>query len=237
MRKILITLIIGILIIPAFALTAFAGTYTVLHDFLGQPDGGKSSYGSLGLVGDKFFGVTVNGGANNQGVLFTIEKDGSDFTILHNFQYAVDGNASSPYASPILSGDTFYGMASAGGTAGDNVGAVYSIGTGGNNFTLMHIFDELDGTKPYGFLTLSGSTLYGTTRNNASAGPGLFEICTDGTGFTVLRHFTYDSADAYPSSGGSLVIAGTDLYGFSSSGGGELDGSVYKIGVDGNGFS
>ena len=102
----------------------------------------------------------------------------------------------------ILSGNTLYGTASAGGSSGN--GTVFAVNTDGTGFTNLHSFTATsgsqaygtnsDGANPYGGLILSGNTLYGTARYGGSSGNGtVFAVNTDGTGFTNLHSFTATS--------------------------------------------
>jgi len=52
---------------------------------------------------------------------------------------------------------------------------------------------------------LSGSTLYGTTYYGGSSDKGtVYKVNTDGTGYTVLKHFSYSDV-AHPYAG--LVLS------------------------------
>jgi uncharacterized repeat protein (TIGR03803 family) len=62
-------------------------------------------------------------------------------------------------AGLILSGDTLYGTASAGGISGN--GTVFSLNTNGTAFTILYdFFGGTDGSGPLAGLVLSGNTLY-----------------------------------------------------------------------------
>jgi len=94
-------------------------------------------------------------------------------------------------------GNTLYGTAQAGGSAG--WGTVFAINTDGRGFTNLHSFaatsgtngayssgTNLEGAWPNGGLILSGNTLYGTAQAGGSAGWGtVIAVNTDGTGFAT----------------------------------------------------
>src|SRR5208282_5905797 len=75
-------------------------------------------------------------------------------------------------------------------------GTVFKINTDGSGFQTLHTFygsqggatgNPADGAEPDGSLTASGNTLIGTTRQGGASGNGaVFEMNTDGTGFTLL---------------------------------------------------
>ena len=113
-------------------------------------------------------------------------------------------------------------------------------------FKTVHPFATRDGRKPESRLVLSGNTLYGTARLGGGSGNGtVFKINTDGTGFATLHDFTatstnslgvYTNSDgAYPE--GGLVLTGSTLYGTTGVGGSSGGGTVFKLNLDGTGFT
>ncbi len=169
------------------------------------------------------------------------------FTNLHSFaavNRAVSTNSDGAYpeAGLILSGTTFYGTASQGGSSG--WGTVFKVNTNGTGFTILHSFTNgSDGASPYGGLVLSGNTLYGTTYEGGSSGWGaVFALNTDGSAFTNLHSFTApdintrtNSDGVYPSAG--LILSGNTLYGTAAYGGSSGWGTVFKLNTDGSGFT
>jgi uncharacterized repeat protein (TIGR03803 family) len=147
----------------------------------------------------------------------------------------------------ILSGNTLYGTASAGGTNG--MGTIFAINTNGSGFTTLHSFTagnfdasynftNSDGIQPLAGLILSGNTLYGTAEVGGSSGYGtVFAVKTDGSGFTTLYSFTAGNYDAsgnitnsdgfYPTAG--LILSGNTLYGTASAGGTNGNGTVFSL--------
>ena len=78
--------------------------------------------------------------------------------------------------------------------------------------------------------------LYGT----ASAGGGIvrgtvFKMGTNGSNFVILKQFTNLLDGAFPKS--SLLLTGTTLYGTTSAGGSEDGGTIFRMNIDGNGFT
>ena len=106
-------------------------------------------------------------------------------------------------------------------------------------YTLLHTFTGApgDGALPQGSLTLAGSTLYGMTPHGGSSNTGIvFVIDTDGTGFNILHNFPSGTGDgAIPF--GSLTLAGPTLFGLTSHGGSNNNGSVFAINTDGTGYT
>jgi len=95
------------------------GSITYLYRFAG-PDGSTPAFGGLSLGRDgRLYGVTTAGGANGNGILYSIGTDGGAFIILHTFNSA-DGNYPD---SPLLQIDSgaFVGTTRTGGASGNGV--------------------------------------------------------------------------------------------------------------------
>jgi uncharacterized repeat protein (TIGR03803 family) len=163
-----------------------------------------------------------------------MNADGSGFTVLHSFA-AADGT--NPWGSLTLSGPTFYGMTKSGGA--NTYGTVFKMNADGSLFTVLHNFVQADGTDPLGDLTLSadGSTLYGMANGYGMNGDGtIFEVNTDGSGYTVLHNFAGADGDL-PLGSLTLSADGSTLYGMTNSGGANSAGTVFKVSADGSGYS
>ena len=186
------------------------------------------------LSGNTLYGTASAGGTSGGGTVFRVNTDGTAFTNLYTFTGGGDGG--NPYAGLVLSGNTLYGTASAGGTSG--WGTVFSVNTDGTGFTTLHGFTGgSGGGNPHGGLVLSGNTLYGTASNFGITGNGtVFRVNTDGTGFTNLYTFTGGSDGANPLAG--LILSGDTLYGTAYEGGGPpLAGTVFSVNTNGTGFT
>ena len=136
---------------------------------------------------------TANLGANGGGVVYSMNTDGSDYTVLHTFTTtASDGYQ--PLGSVVLSGSTLFGTTyfggSAGGTSGN--GTIFSVNTDGSDYTSLYSFWGGAGYKPYSTLTLSGSTLYGTTYYSSDGLGSVFSFDTANSSYTTLYNFTGD---------------------------------------------
>jgi uncharacterized repeat protein (TIGR03803 family) len=188
-----------------FTLDPSSGTLSFPYQFTNEitPNGG------LLVTSNAIYGFGARGGISNNGVIYRVE---SGYSILYNFTGAI---RSDPESTPVLSGNTIYGTTVTGGVF--NNGNVFRIDTDGSNYTNLYSFTpnggaNIDGSYPYNYtgLVLSGDKLYGTTSGSGSAGQGtVFQINTDGSGFAVLKSFTYPEG-ANPE---DLVIANGILYG------------------------
>jgi uncharacterized repeat protein (TIGR03803 family) len=205
--------------------------YTKLLDFDGF-ETGRLPYGSLVSDGAFLYGMTVGGGANNQGTLFKILPDGTGFAKLLDFESATFG--SYPRGSLISVGTFLYGMTQQGGANG--MGTIFKIRPDGTDFSILLDFaGETNGSFPDGDLISDGTFLYGMTRLGGANNLGtVFKILPDGTGYTKLLDFDGTNGSR---PGGSLISDGTFLYGMTSDGGENYMGTVFKILPDGTGYT
>jgi uncharacterized repeat protein (TIGR03803 family) len=204
--------------------------YTVLKNFENGSDGGRP-YAGLTMSGGALYGTTHQGGSNGFGTVFTINTDGTGYTVLKSFTSS-DGRY--PYAGLTLSGSVLYGTTQSGGSSG--LGTVFAMNTDGTGYTVVKNFAGSDGRNPYAGLTLSGSVLYGTTYQGGTSGSGtVFAVNTDGTGYTVLKNFVASNDEQHPYAG--LTLSGSVLYGTTYSGGSNNYGTVFKVDMDGAGYA
>jgi len=208
--------------------------HTLLHEFAGGADDGRHPRGSLVLSGSTLYGMTEDGGDNDKGVVFKVNTDGSGYGLLHEFAGGVD-DGRRPCGSLILSGSTLYGMTNGGGVF--DRGVVFNMNTDGSGFGLLHEFGGADdGEHPWGWLTLSGSTLYGMTCVGGNNDFGVvFRVNTDGNDYGLLHKFAGgvdDGRNPY----GSLTLSGSTLYGMTYYGGDNDKGVVFKVNTDGGGY-
>jgi uncharacterized repeat protein (TIGR03803 family) len=229
-----------------FAVNTDGTGFATLYNFTGGLDG-MAPGGGLILSGNTLYGTTADGGGYGNGTVFKINTDGTGITILYRFTATpypatTNSDGAQPHSGVILSGNTLYGTASRGGSAGN--GTVFAVNTDGTGFTILHTFTasppypnftNSDGASPACRLILSGNTLYGTAGGAGSLGHGtLFAVNTDGTGFTNLHTFTGGSDGAFPLVG--LVLSGNTLYG-GAGGGGSGSGTLFAVNTDGTGFT
>lgn len=106
-----------------------------------------------------------------------------------------------------------------------------------HSFTGSFTGNTTDGLYPHGSVTLSGSKLYGMTETGGTSNLGtLFSINTDGTGFGVVHTFSGGITDG-ESPLGSLTLFGSKLYGMTRGGGYGARGTLYRMNIDGSGYT
>jgi uncharacterized repeat protein (TIGR03803 family) len=236
-----------------FELSTNGTGYAVLKSFSHSPDGSNPDAG-LTLSGSVLYGTTYYGGGAGNGMVFQINLDGTGFSVLKNLG---GSDGATPGAGLMLSGSALYGTTGDGGTWGN--GTVFQVNTDGTGYAVLKTFSTTspnfvtgtytnsDGGSPQAGLTWSGSVFYGTTASGGTSGNGtVFQINTDGTGYTVLKNFSATSPNAvtasYTNSDGAgpqagLASSGNVLYGTTRNGGTSGQGTVFKLNTVGTNYT
>ena len=212
--------------------------FTLLHKFAGGAADGANPYGSLTFENGSLYGMTYLGGVNNDGAIFRVETNGANFSLLHSFSGPSDGRL--PYGDLLTVGDRFYGMTGAGGS-NSGQGTLFSIGTNGTGYQVLHNFRGAlgDGGLPRGSLLELDGVLYGTTTDGGSnSNRGIvFRINSDGSGYEILHNFAGGSADGADPFAGDLVAFGDTLYGLTQFGGTNNYGTLFELNTNGGDFA
>jgi len=208
--------------------------YTILYDFINTLDGALP-IGSLIFDRTFLYGMAQKGGTNNQGTVFKIKPDGTEFTKLLDF--AGISNGSTPFGSLTSDGTFLYGMTQVGGTNG--YGIIFKIKPDGTGYAKLLDFNGVNapyGAYPFGSLISDGTFLYGMTPQGSTNNLGtIFKIMPDGTEYTDLFDFSVDGNGSDPY--GDLISDGTFLYGMTFSGGTNNYGVIFKIMPNGSGYT
>ena len=156
-----------------FSIRTDGSRFTTLHDFAGGKDDGASPQ-SAALIfsyrSEQLFGTTPSGGSRDQGTLFRIRSDGSDFRILHDFAGS-SGSLPGSVAQG-FDGLTLYGTAADGGDQGG--GVLFQVRTNGTRFKVLHNFTAKEGDTPLDgpIVSANGRRLYGATSTAGARGGG-----------------------------------------------------------------
>lgn len=207
--------------------------YQKIWDFDYAPTGSYPD-GSLITDGTFLYGVTVRGGGSDNGVIFKIMPDGSNYTNIFSFSGG-SGTGDEPIGDLLYDGTFLYGTTSMGGTG--NGGTIFKILTDGTGYEKLYDFNgSNDGLFPRAALISDGTFLYGMTELGGSYSSGtIFKIKTDGTGYQKL--FDFDGSNNGYRPQGSLVTDGTNLFGMTpSTGVNDLSGTIFKLLTDGTGY-
>jgi uncharacterized repeat protein (TIGR03803 family) len=228
-----------------FQVNKDGSSYTIIRHFAGGTSDGQNPYGSLMEDSNgKLYGMTVEGGSNNYGVIFQVNKDGSSYTIIRHFAGGTN-DGKYPFGNVIEGSDgKLYGMTSQGGN--DSNGVVFQVNKDGGSYTILkHFLVEIsDGQNPYGSL-IEGNDgkLYGMTKNGGSHNGGvLFQMNKDGSSYKILKHFfgknIFQGIEDGQNPYGSL-IEGNDgkLYGMTFQGGSHEYGVLFQVNKDGSSYT
>lgn len=213
-----------------YSLTA-SGEFELLHSFDGGANGQFPYSGVLAHSDGNFYGTTINGGNNGDGIIYRITPEGI-FEKLYDLFGFFDGG--SPEAGLIEGADgLIYGLTSEGGNF--NGGTLFQFNPETTSFTVLHQFSSsTDGSAPKAALLWhSDGSFYGTTTEDGSGEGTLFRYNLS-SGFDVLHDF--DPIADGNSPDGSLAEdeVGT-VYGFCAEGGGLNGGTAFKY-SDSEGF-
>jgi uncharacterized repeat protein (TIGR03803 family) len=225
--------------LPATSLQAASSGahFQVLYVFNKGRDGIVPAGGLLNVNG-ALYGTTNFGGVPSKqcypatacGTVYRFEPP-SKHTVLYRFHGAKDGTR--PYSGLINVGGTLYGTTQAGGKR--NGGTVFAITTSGSEHVVFS-FGGKTGNDPRANLTSVNGVLYGTTYNGGATGNGtVFSLTSSGTE-KVLHSFAAGGTDgSLPL--GALIEVNHVLYGTTSTGGTNQDGTVFAINPDGSSYS
>ena len=160
-----------------FSVNTDGSNYKVLHAFAGKPsDGATSDHGYVVQSGSCLYGMTTIGGSSNNGVIFKLMTDGSNYMILYSFG-STSHDSKNPYGSLLLDGTQLYGTTAKGGD--NDMGTVLAINTDGSGYNRLHSFGSThhDGTKPIDNVILLNQALYGMTTGGGDYNQGtVFEV-------------------------------------------------------------
>jgi uncharacterized repeat protein (TIGR03803 family) len=204
--------------------------FGVVHEFR-RLDGAYPN--QLTSTGGVLYGTTSTGGASEGGTLFRLNRDGSGYVKLRDFNMGTEGSTMGPLTvvdGVIYGGlrDATYGAAS----------SLYRINADGSGFSWLHAFsfDPSSGTYPHGRYPSGGmlesnGVLYGTTEGSGSRDRAtLFSVLVNGAGFTELHDF-----DSSPH--GKLVLRNGSLYGSLHGAGLFPLGSIFRFDLAGSAFT
>jgi uncharacterized repeat protein (TIGR03803 family) len=219
----------------------------------------SNPYGNLVRAADgALYGVAAPATAVAGGIVYRSAIDGSDVKTI--YQLTPD-DAFTPQGGLLIGSDGLLYGTTKYGRAGEanSTGTIFRLSTSGTGFTVLHRFQaspaatsdfsviNTDGALPEAEL-IEGTDgyLYGVARAGGPNGRGsIFKIAKDGNGFAVLHTFAANTSTtagqvvnvdgAHPV---GQLVQGADgyLYGTTSAGGTNGNGTVFRIAFDGAGF-
>ncbi len=207
-----------------------SGSGMDLYHFGYAPNGFYPTAGLVKGSDNKLYGTASIGGITGNGIIFSINPDGTGFTKLHEFSDAEGFELSGKLLE--ASDGKLYGATR---NSSSGSGNLYRLDKNGNNFELIYNFPDLSlGYNPRGSLVENNGQLYGTTIYSFPGGGVVFRINRDGTGYTVIRNFDNVTGLRNPVDG--VVITGDFIYGHAEYGGTENNGGLYRVNKNGTGY-
>jgi uncharacterized repeat protein (TIGR03803 family) len=224
-----------------------SGGYTekVLFAFTGRTGNRPDGNVVADRVGD-LFGVTIIGGADNDGVLYKLTPSGPGYTekVLHSFTGGLDGGQ--PLGPLVLdSHGNLFGVTQFGGTGGQ--GVIFEFKPSGAGYTekVLHNF-AANASLPQAGLTQAGDgTLYGTTygASQVDGNGSVFSLALTKAGPVYRTRYVFKGGADGSNPFGLLtvdnktgVIYGTTQYG-GSTGGKTGYGTVFSLTPSRTGFT
>lgn len=219
------------------------GTLTTLYKFCAQTNCTDGDYPNAGLIqasDGNLYGTTEYGGARGYtctsgcGTIFKITPDGA-LTTLESFGFTDGANPAAPLIQ--ATDGNFYGTTVGGANIACSIGCgtVFEI-TPEGTLTTLHRFNFTDGDAPFGgLLQATDGNFYGTTSagyasfGTCTLGCGtVFEITPEGTLTTLLGFNVTDGANPF---GGVAEGTNGTLYGTTSQGGANNDGTIFYLAI------
>jgi uncharacterized repeat protein (TIGR03803 family) len=216
-----------------FKLNLSSNIFQLLHSFIGgAADGKLPNYSSLLLSADgmSLYGMTSNGSSSDNGSIFSYNLSSNSLLVLHGFA-GVPADGVWPAGSLTASGNnlSLYGVTPQGGAAG--VGTIFQYNPNTNTYILLRSM-TLNAAEVYDSLTLStaNNMLYGVSVTGGTSFNGTIFSYAPGTNtLEVLHNFSggiNDGANPY----GRLTLSpdGHNLYGMTSAGGNNFNGTIFN---------
>jgi uncharacterized repeat protein (TIGR03803 family) len=154
-----------------FKIDSRNGAEYVLYSFCGKPncEDGAKPVGGLIDVNGTLYGTTTQGGARDDGTIFSINEATGAETVLYSFGVGV-GDGFNPMGRMVKINGTLYGTTLSGGNAQEcfaGCGIVFAFDLNTKNESILYSFCPLtgcfDGEEPSAGLIDVNGTLYGTT--------------------------------------------------------------------------
>lgn len=168
---------------------------------------------SINAQTSNLWGMTRNGGQNDEGTIFKTDLNGENHTVVYSF---TSNQGTLPHGSLIqASNGKLYGMV----MSGVSCGAIFEFDPSTETYIKKAEFDNTSGCAPKGSLVqASDGLLYGMTELGGDFNKGtLFKFDTEISVITKVLDFDVDNGERPV--GNSLIEVSGKLYGMTKSGG------------------
>jgi uncharacterized repeat protein (TIGR03803 family) len=232
----------------AFRINVDGGGYATVQNFSRTGNDGLQPVDLIEGPDGRLYGVTGWGGRGHAGTVYSLNKDGSGYRILHEF---TQDRERGPRVLIAASDGLLYGTAGQVGEYTTNqlpTGMIFRMERDGSGYTPLHGFggSNTDGRIPYDLLEGQDGALYGTTHFGGEFGSGtifggdarggtVFTLSKDGSGYRILHSFGQgnDGSDA------RRLLQASDgmLYGTTSWGGVSTWGTIFRLRTNGSDYA
>jgi uncharacterized repeat protein (TIGR03803 family) len=226
-----------------FKLRPDGNGYAVLHQFGYGYDGYSPTAALVEGKDGALYGTTLaSGGGRFGGTIFKLNKDGSDYARIHDFDRAASGALVLPSALLLGADGSLYGTTALGGITNasltNGAGLVFKISADGADFNVVHTFDGEDGRFPSGGLAVGpDGGLYGTTQFGGYRDLGtVYKLSFSPPTTAAIIDFRFDETN-----GVSLTLSGAPSQSWTIQGAADIGGgggweSVGSASTDANGL-
>lgn len=211
-----------------FKCGADGSDYKILHNFAGgQTDGMRPTSIFVGPDGAVYGTLQVQG-PSGHGTIFRCTPDGSDYKTLYAFT-GTDKDGDTPVIQAVEADGTLCGFSNKYGKQ------AFLFRAKPDGSDLKVIFDATKtpaAQNGVGRFTDGGDGFY-----YGAAGPVLFKIKKDGTGYSILHKFAGPPTDGRYADEAPVLGSDGKLYGFDKDGGQARGGTIFTINRDGSGYN
>jgi uncharacterized repeat protein (TIGR03803 family) len=205
-----------------YSIDLTTGAETILHSFSGGDGDGDTPYSNLLLYKSKLYGTTLNGGQYGSGTVFVFDPATGIESILSNVaQVGQNPEAGLAVYNGALYGTAAYGLS--------GYGSVFKIDLTTKITTVVHDFNNTDGSLPDCTLTVHASMIYGCTAeggNLKNQYGTVFSLNPATNAFVSLHSFT--SADGYGPIG-RMAVTDAGIFVTPNGGGPANDGVLARV--------
>jgi uncharacterized repeat protein (TIGR03803 family) len=204
------------------------GNNILFKNTFGYVEGALPNYSDLiEMPSGIFYGITLNGGSGNGGIIFEYNPYDNSCTKKVDF---VGTNGSYPIGSLLkASNNKLYGLTSQGGV--NNVGTLFEYDPSTNSFAKKLDFEtQFKSAYPYSSLIEdSNGNLWGTTTFGGPSGSGnVFKYNLASNTFSLMGNFPY-STNGYYCWGHLSFAPNGKLYGLTEKGGNMDKGVIFEF--------
>jgi uncharacterized repeat protein (TIGR03803 family) len=215
------------------------GTTQVLHSFSGGTDGQNAD--GTPVVWSSFdhnvYGTTQFGGSAGCGTVYKFTPGSGAYQQIYAAECAPEGAFPFAGLTPGESGGhiDLFGAGYNGGSADD--GSLFFVTQGGSaGSSCTGSFSSTNGSHPYASITPANGNLYTVATAGGAAGMGtVLEFVGSSCANAVLHNFSGGNDGAAPY--GTLLNYNNALYGTTAGGGTTGLGTVFRMNLDGSGYT